>query len=392
MKLHLWLALALGLFAAAPAVAADRPALDPFELNAIIPQTGSGAFLGKSYIEAFHALELLVNGTGGIQGHPLKIAMTDTQSSGQVDVQLVNGLIAKHTQLFIDGAPSNVCLPSIPLVEKTGPVDWCLSPAVHPAVGGYVFTVNGSTLDLTTVDFRYFRLRGWKHIAVISSTDSNGQDYDRAIPAVLNLPENRDLKVVDEEHFNSSDISIAAQVAHIKASDAQVVFVVATGTPLGTVLRGLRDGGIPLPVLTIMPNMTYAQMASYSAFLPKDFYFGCLRSMTPNETLPGPLRDAQAVYLKAFRAIGVRQDAGHANAWDASMMLVDALRKYGPSASAQQVRDYVLNLHGWIGANGIYDFSHGSPSGISQNSIIIARWAPEKDTWVQVSRPTGLLK
>jgi hypothetical protein len=39
----------------------------------------------------------------------------------------------------------------------------------------------------------------------------------------------------------------------------------------------------------------------------------------------------------------------------------------------------------------VYDFKN-SLSGIGQNSIIIARWSPEKDTWVQVSRPGGLLK
>jgi branched-chain amino acid transport system substrate-binding protein len=374
------------------AAAAAHPNLEPYELNAIIPETGSGAFLGKSYLEAFHAMELLVNSTGGIQGHPLKIVTADTQTSGQIDVQLVNGLIAKHVQAFIDGAPSTVCLPSIPLVEKNGPLDWCLSPAVHPTPGGYVFTVNGSTLDLMSVYFRYFRARGWKRIGLLTSTDANGQDYDRALAVVSNLPENRDVQIAVEEHFNNSEISYAAQLARIKNAAPQVVLVLTTGTALGNVFRGMRDGGIALPVLTIAPNMTYAQMAQYAAFLPPDLYFGSFRAMTPQDTLPGPLRDAQAVYVKAFKAIGVKPDAGHANVWDAMTIIIQALRKYGPGATSTQVRDYVLHLHGWLGANGVYDFSNGSPSGLGQNSIIISRWMPDKQTWHQVSRPGGLLK
>ena len=168
-------------------------------------------------------MELLVNSTGGIQGHPLKIVTADTQTNGQVDVQLVNGLLAKHAQAFIDGAPSTACLASIPLVEKNGPVDYCLSPAVHPQPGGYVFTVNGSTLDLTTVDIRYFRERGWKRLAVLTSTDSSGQDYDRVIPTVLSLPQNHDMHVAVAQHFNNSDISVAAQIARIKNSDAPIL-------------------------------------------------------------------------------------------------------------------------------------------------------------------------
>src|SRR5665213_2368602 len=100
------------------ALAAGAAPLAPYELNAIIPMTGAGAFLGASYVNGFRAIERLVNSTGGIQGHPLKFVTADTQSNGQVDLQLVNGLIAKHVPVFIDGAPANVCLPSFPLVEK----------------------------------------------------------------------------------------------------------------------------------------------------------------------------------------------------------------------------------------------------------------------------------
>jgi branched-chain amino acid transport system substrate-binding protein len=384
--------LAAALLAAAPAQAADRAVLAPYELNAIIPLTGSGAFLGKAYVEAFHATEILVNSSGGIQGHPLKFVTADTQSNGQVDLELVNALIAKHVPVFIDGAPSTVCLPSIPLVEKNGPVDYCLSPAIHPPAGSYVFSVNASTFDMASVEVRYARQRGWKRIAAITSTDASGQDYDRSVPAVLALPENRDVHLVAQEHFNPTDISVAAQVSRIKSADPQVILALTTGTPLGTVFRGLRDAGVALPVMTNNPNMTYAQMSAYAAFLPADLYFPSLRSMTPDGTLSGPLRDAQSVYLKAFRTIGVRPDIGHVLAWDATTIVVDALRRYGPSASAQQIRDYILNLHGWIGANGVYDFSSGDQRGIGQNSIIVARWTPEKTTWLQVSRPRGLLK
>jgi hypothetical protein len=74
------------------------------------------------------------------------------------------------------------------------------------------------------------------------------------------------------------------------------------------------------------------------------------------------------------------------------MIIVDALRHLGTHATAQQIRDYILHLHGWIGANGVYDFSSGDQRGIGQNSIVVARWAPEKNNWIQVSRPKGLLK
>ena len=394
MKLaYLALLIAAFTFAAVLSTGAARAAtLEPYEINAVIPLTGGGAFLGKAYLETFRAVEQLVNATGGIQGHPLKFITADTQTNGQVDVELVNALIAKKVPVFIDGAPSTVCLPSIPLVVNNGPVDYCLSPVIHPPSGSYVFSTNASTYDLTSVAIRYLRGRGWKRIAMITSTDSTGQEYDRQIATVLAQPENRDVQLVAHEHFNPTDLSVTAQVTHLKSADAQVVLAYTTGTPLATVLRGLSDAGMTQPVVSLNSNMSYAQMSQYASFLPKEMYFTTLRSGTPEGTLAGPLRDADNAYLKAYKAINVKPDVGDVLAYDPTMIIVSALRHLGTHATAQQIRDYILHLHGFIGANGVYDFSSGDQRGIGQNSIVVARWAPEKNTWIQVSRPKGLLK
>jgi branched-chain amino acid transport system substrate-binding protein len=104
----------------------------PYEIDVLVPVTGGGAFLGKSYQEALTALESVVNASGGIHGRPLKFVVSDSQTSGQVGLQIVNGLLAKHVALFIDGGPSTVCSSTIPLVQTAGPMDYCLSPVVTP--------------------------------------------------------------------------------------------------------------------------------------------------------------------------------------------------------------------------------------------------------------------
>ncbi len=366
--------------------------LEPYEINAIIPLTGAGAFLGKAYLETFRAIEQVVNSSGGIQGHPLKFVTGDTQTNAQVDVELVNGLLAKHVPVFIDGAPSPMCLASIPLVVTNGPVDYCLSPVIRPPAGSYVFSTNASTFDLASVAVRYLRERGWKRIAMITSTDATGLEYDRQLAVVLAQPENRDVQMVAHEHFNQTDISVNAQLARVKAANPQAILAYTTGTPLGTLLHGINDSGLTLPVITLNSNMSYAQMSAYASFLPKELYFTTLRSGVPEGSTRGPLRDADEAYLKAYRTLNVRPDVGDVLAYDPTMMIVSALRHYGTHATAQQIRDYILNLHGYIGANGVYDFSSGDQRGIGQNSIVVARWDPAKNTWLQVSRPRGLLK
>jgi len=95
----------------------------------------------------------------GIQGRPLKFVLSDTQTNPQVALQLVNGLIAKHVAVFIDGGPAGVCSASIPVVLNSGPLDYCLSPGVHPPAGSYVLSSSVSTEDLAKTLVRFFRTR-----------------------------------------------------------------------------------------------------------------------------------------------------------------------------------------------------------------------------------------
>jgi branched-chain amino acid transport system substrate-binding protein len=369
--------------------AGAQPAPEPYELNALIPLTGGGAFLGSAYKETFEAIEGAVNRTGGIQGRPLRFVYLDTQTNPQVALQLVNGLIAKHVNAFIDGGPSAVCSASIPTVVNAGPVDYCLSPAVHPPAGSYVFSSSVSTEDLVKALVRYFRMRSWKRIGLITSTDTTGQDLDRQIESVLALSENKSIQLVAHEHFTTSDLSVAAQMSQIKAAAPDVVLTWSTGTPFGTLLHGISDVGVDVPVTAVSSNQTYAQMKAYRSFLPKQLLFPSTLSMTQSADVAPPIRKAQDVYFAAFRQNGVHPDFAHNLAWDPAMIVIDALRHAGPSASAQQIRDYILKLRAWVGVNGAYDFMTGDQRGLGLSAAAVDAWDPAKGTWVRVSYPGG---
>jgi branched-chain amino acid transport system substrate-binding protein len=361
----------------------------PVEINAVIPLTGGGAFLGKAYLQAFTALETVVNRGGGIQGHPIKFVYADSQTNPQVSLQLVNGLIARHVNVFIDGAPAGVCSASIPIVVSTGPVDYCLSPGVHPPARSYVFSSNVSTDDLGKTLVRYFRDRGWVRIAAITSTDTTGQDFDRILDGTLALQENRSLQLLVHEHFAPTDISVAAQMARIKASNPQVLVTWSTGTPFGTLLHGIIDAGLDVPVVSSSGNELRGQMTAYAGIVPKELLFPGPLAITPPASERGPVRNAQDVYFRAFHAMGVNPDLAHALAWDPALIIVDALRKLGPTATPLQIRDYILSLHNWPGINGFYDFTTGDQRGLGVNAVAVQRWDAGKNDWVQVSRPGG---
>jgi branched-chain amino acid transport system substrate-binding protein len=165
-----------------------------------------------------------------------------------------------------------------------------------------------------------------------------------------------------------------------------------TGTPFGTLLRAFHDAGVDLPISSSTGNMSFVQMAQYTNFLPKELYFAGLRSITREGTNPGPVKDAQDQYFNAFKAAGFRPDVLNAIGWDPIMIVVDAYHHIGPDATAQQLRDFVDNLHGYAGTSGIYDFGDAEQRGLTINALIIDKWDPAKQEFAPASKAGGEIK
>jgi branched-chain amino acid transport system substrate-binding protein len=377
------LALACALAAASPAYAAD-----PYELNVILPLTGGGTFVGQEESGALMALQDSVNKSGGIKGRPLKFVLSDDQTSPQVALQIANGLIAKHVPIILGSSLVAACSAIAPLA-KDGPLVYCMSPGYHPEDGSYVFSSNVSTRDLTTATIRWLRERGLKTIALFTSTDASGQDAEKSFQTTFALPENRDIKLVDSEHFNPTDVSVSAQMVKVKAADPQVLIAWTSGTPLGTLLRGANEAGISVPILTTTANATYAQMSQYASFLPKDLLFPGIASLAQNAVKDGATLKAIDVYTKALAANKLRPTYLATTAWDPALILVEALRKIGPDATAQQVRTYISGLKGFVGVNGPYDFAKNPQRGLGLDAAYVVRWDAAKASWVGESGAAG---
>ncbi len=362
---------------------------DPVNLNVIIPISGPGTFIGKSQQDALTAMESLVNKEGGIRGRPVHFIVHDDTSSPQQAVLAANQSLASKPNVILGPSLAAMCLAVAPLMAG-GPVDYCFSPAIHPKAGSFVFSSSPSTAGFAVAFYRYFASRGWKKVGLITSTDASGQDADDAFGNALELPDIKaaGLTVVDHEHFTVSDLSVSAQMERLKASGAQVVVCYAAGTPLGTLLQGLKQAGLDVPIATGNANMTYAQMKQYASFMPADLLFPGLPFLA-HAAPTATAKQVQAAFYDSFKAMGIVPDVSQSTAWDPLLIVIDALRALGPDASAETIRNYIANLHGFTGIDGEYDFRDGSQRGLTEKNLIVMRWDPPKGTWTAVSGPGG---
>jgi branched-chain amino acid transport system substrate-binding protein len=370
--------------------AAFARAADNTDINVILPLTGSGAFLGKAEQQALQQYEKMVNSAGGVHGKPVRFVFHDDQSSPQVAVQLANQVKSTNPPVILGSALVALCNAMAPLM-KEGPLLYCFSPGIQPAGGSFIYSSSASTRELASVLLRYFGSMGWKKVALITTTDATGQDANRNFKSLVGSEGHKDVEIVAEAQLNPGDVSAAAQIQRLKGANPDVLVAWSTGGPVGTIFKAIHDAGVETPVATTNGNMTYAQMTQYAAFLPKQLYIPSTAWLKPSRpAAASDLTTAREAFYGAFEGTQIKPDGPSTYAWDPALLVVEGLRKLEPDATADDIRAYLRELHGFAGVNGYYDFKAVPNRGLDESNVVVTRWDAAAQTWLVVSDPRGI--
>jgi len=386
------LRLALGAALLAPilSVAEAARAAEPYVIDVITSLSGGGAFLGNIEKVNLEAHLVSINRNGGIAGRPLAFTYYDDETSPQRGLQLAQQVFAAHPVVILGPTLQALCNAISPVLTE-GPVMYCLSNSFKPPAGGYSFSSGNSTVDMAAVLMTYFRLKGLTRIAVMNSTDATGQSADAAIDGLLARPENAGMTKVEHQHFNVSDVNVAAQIERIRASGAQALFAWTTGAALATVFKGMIQAGLDIPVGTTAGNQTVSQMEQYEGFMPKEVLIGS--ALWPAHdgivTLDARVEAEQHEMYRTLKDAGIQPDVGAGTTWDTVSIVVAGLRKLGPAADPRGLRDFIAGLADFPGIEGVYDFKTYPDRGIGPASSTVVRYDPAGKSWVWMSKPGG---
>ncbi len=257
-------------------------------------------------------LEALTNKSGGIKGRPIKFVIVDDQSNPAVSVQLTNGLIAKKVPVILG-----------PIVHRDVS---CRRPAAGEDRPGRLLLLAVDLAGARQLSVFVDGLDAQRRARARALLSRQRLDEDRADdddrrqrPAIRSstsmkrwhLPENSSLKLVAREHWAGTDLNITAQAERIKNSGAQAMIGWSAGTATGTLLHGLHDTGVDIPVACGNGNMIPEQLARYATFLPKNLLFPGRRSLVLDPTAPKAMHAVQVAYFDAFKAAGVGTNLAH---------------------------------------------------------------------------------
>jgi branched-chain amino acid transport system substrate-binding protein len=375
-------ALAVALLGVGPATGA------PVNIDVILPMTGNQAFSGAVHAQTIGVYEKYVNASGGINGRPVHFDIHDDHSSPVITVQLTNQIVAAKAPVLLGSSFQAACLAETPLVANST-VEFCLSPGLNPKQPN-VFAVAVSTNYIVPAIYKFMRDRGYKKIAVITSTDATGQSHDALSQVTMDRPDFKNMSIVAYEHFAPTELSVSAQIARIKSQNPQGIVVVATGSAFATVLRGMHDAGLDIPVITSAVNMNEDQLKQYEPFLPKEVVFNSTLFYARPQDRKGSVRAAVDEFYNGYKRAGV-VPSPESTSWDPAKIVVSALRALGSNASGEAVANYISNLHDFAGASGVYDFRLGDHHGLTDADIVWVKYQPHAEPkFVAVSKPGGI--
>src|SRR5262249_49632962 len=92
-----------GLIGVATAAMVSRAGLaaGTYDINVVLPLTGSAAFVGQGQKDSLAALQDQINATGGVSGDKLNFIFRDDQTQPQLAVQLASQIVGSQPAVIM---------------------------------------------------------------------------------------------------------------------------------------------------------------------------------------------------------------------------------------------------------------------------------------------------
>ena len=293
-RLSTALALAAGIvFATAPAQAQDKT---PLRFGLAMPLSGSQSLYGKDQVQAAEWAVKDINDKGGVDGHPLKMIVLDTQADPQLGIQAANKLISvEHVPAFIS-AWSAVVKAIAPVANDAKVVQLSVganSPDIA-RLGDYTYT----TFPLADVDIRALAryeatTLGKKRAAVLYINNETGTAAAQVYKDVFTKNGGQ---VVDYAGYDPNASDWTGLLLKVRASNPDVVHIQGLVADTPQVVAQMRQLGL---------NMT---VSSYSAIYNQHFLDqlgSAAEGIIATSLAPGLGNPGVAAYVKRWdKAMG----------------------------------------------------------------------------------------
>lgn len=340
---------------------------EPIKIGMLIEQTGQFSWYGQENLNGAQLFVDELNAKGGINGRQIELVVYNSESSPEKAVTGVRKLIQQDKVVAIVGLGLVSEAKAVEAVVKDGPPTYSLSGAYAPGhrmmFGGTVFVD-----DMQRRSLQFLVDKKLRRIGLLTTNDTTGQLAQKVITTDASK---FGAEITRVEIFNPTDVDITAQLNQIKATNPDAVIAWALGKPLGVVLKGAKQLGITVPIVTSHGNLTPGFIESISEIQPGPLYmFGTKdliwRDIPDGDRQKTIITDMQNKHQARY---GKEGGIGTGTGYDAMMILSEAIKKSG-STEPMKIVEAIEGIKNTVGVVGVYNFSQEDHRGLDSMAAI----------------------
>ncbi|BBO90237.1 ABC transporter substrate-binding protein [Desulfosarcina ovata] len=354
-------------------------AKETIKIGAFFDVSGPAAVIGTPTKLVADMVVDKINAAGGVNGKPIELIVGDTEGDPAKAVNIAKKFIYKDKVAAIIGptrtgtgmavkkiihagkVPAFMTVGGDPVImggEKLGPFDWVFKSPQRSSVAAKRL-------------FMYLKEKGLTKIALLTASDGFGKDGSRWLDKLA--PE-FGIEIAAKEGFNPKDTDMTTQLTNAKNAAPQAIVVWTIGPAGAIVSKNRAQLGIDIPLFQChgQPDPTYIKLAGSAS---EGDRMPATKLMVADEL---PDSDVQKPVIQEFVRLYTEQyhydkqfpiNTHSGYAWDAIMIVAEAMKKAGSDAEA--LRRAIEQTNGYVGVSGVYTLTPEDHNGLDVDSMVI---------------------
>lgn len=367
---------------------------DPYPVGLVSDLTGRMSDMGTAVKRGMEIAVERVNSMGGVNGRLLKPIYYDGESDPSKAVIHTKRLIEVDKAAILAGYNlSGSTMASIQTAEsaKTVLISASASEKIWVPTKKWVFNVVPRQWEASIpLLIDVLTRKGAKKIAYLYIDTTYGQTgketFDRAVKEMKFSP-----ALIEKYAPGSTDVG--PQITHIKSAGADGLLITGNLADTVMVIKNARDMGFDAPIVSdyaiVGPEFIQLGGKSVEGIVTTSLKALVAPELSADDAQKLVATDLYNEYIKRHGSFSLY--AGHT--WDIIFLLVEALKKVDPAlnpakdddlaAIRSQLRENMEQIKGFVGQNGIFNYSAENHNGLPPKCYIPVvvqdgKWKPYK--------------
>jgi branched-chain amino acid transport system substrate-binding protein len=327
-------------------LALGASAQDTIKVGEVASLTGKEATFGQSsHKGTLLAIEEL-NAAGGVVGKKFELVTEDNQSKSGESATAARKLLSRDRVVALLGEVASSRSLEMAPIAQAAKIPMVSPASTNPKVtetGTYIFRVCFIDPFQGTVMAKFAASRGWKKVAILSSSSSAYSVGLAKYFKETHLAGGGTLSA--EQKYAEGDKDFKAQLTAIKAAGADAIFVPGYYTECALVAKQARELGLAQPLFGGDGWESESLLTIGGAAVEGVFF--------STHYAPDNATSTVTAFVKKFKARWKDEtpDAMAALGYDSAMVLADAIKRAG-TTDAAKLRDALAATKAFAGVTG----------------------------------------